>query len=61
METIGGARTMRGFSEFRFRDTRNLLMNLEYRWEIWTYADMALFADGGKVFKTGSATLIFPI
>ena len=51
METIGGARTMRGFSEFRFRDTRNLLMNLEYRWEIWTYADMAIFADGGKVFN----------
>lgn len=51
METIGGAKTMRGFSEFRFRDTRNLLMNLEYRWEIWTYADMALFADAGKVFN----------
>ncbi len=51
METIGGARSLRGFSEFRFRDTRNLLMNLEYRWEVWTYTDMALFADGGKVFN----------
>ena len=51
METIGGARSLRGFSEFRFRDTRNLIMNLEYRWEVWTYADMALFTDWGKVFN----------
>ncbi|HSR49378.1 MAG TPA: BamA/TamA family outer membrane protein, partial [Acidobacteriota bacterium] len=50
-ETIGGARSLRGYEEFRFRDTRNLTMNLEYRWEIWTFADMALFADAGKVFR----------
>jgi len=51
LETIGGGTTFRGFSDYRFRDRRYLLMNLEYRWEAWTYADFAIFADGGKVFR----------
>ena len=33
METLGGANSIRGFKEYRFRDTRNLLLNAEYRWE----------------------------
>ena len=51
METIGGAKSIRGFREYRFRDARNILLNLEYRWEIWTYMDLAIFADAGKVFS----------
>lgn len=51
METIGGANSIRGFREYRFRDTRNLLFNAEYRWEVWTYADLAVFYDAGKVFS----------
>lgn len=51
LETIGGSKTLRGFREYRFRDLRNLLLNLEYRWEAFRFADMALFADGGKVFS----------
>ncbi len=51
METLGGANTMRGYGEYRFRDTRNLLVNVEYRWEVWTYLDFAFFYDGGKVFR----------
>jgi len=51
METIGGAKTIRSFDEYRFRDTRNLVANAEYRWEIWTYADLAVFGDVGKVFS----------
>ena len=50
METLGGGTSLRGFDNYRFRDRRNLLMNLEYRWEVWTFADFALFADAGKVF-----------
>ncbi len=50
METLGGAQTIRGFPEYRFRDTRNLLFNIEYRWEVWTYIDFAFFYDTGKVF-----------
>ena len=51
METIGGANSIRGFKEYRFRDLRNLYMNAEYRWEVWTYLDLALFYDAGKVFS----------
>ncbi len=56
METIGGARTIRGYREYRFRDTRNLLLNVEYRWEVWTYVDFTLFFDAGKVFSDASET-----
>lgn len=52
METLGGASTIRGYGEYRFRDTRNLLVNVEYRWEVWTYMDFAFFYDGGKVFSS---------
>lgn len=51
LETIGGATSLRGFREYRFRDTRSLLVNMEYRWEVWTYLDFALFGDAGKVFS----------
>ena len=51
METIGGANSIRGFREYRFRDSRNLLLNVEYRWEVWTYADFVFFYDAGKVFS----------
>ena len=50
METIGGANSIRGFREYRFRGGRNLLLNAEYRWEVWTYVDFAFFYDAGKVF-----------
>ena len=51
METIGGGSTLRGFDEFRFREPRNILINAEYRWEVWTYVDFTLFYDAGKVFS----------
>ena len=50
METLGGAKSIRGYDEFRFRDRSNLLVNLEYRWEVWTFADFTVFFDAGKVF-----------
>ncbi len=51
METLGGAQTIRGHQEFRYRDIRNLLLQVEYRWEVWAFADMTVFWDGGKVFS----------
>jgi outer membrane protein assembly factor BamA len=54
METLGGGSTIRGFREFRFRDARTLLFSAEYRWELWTYLDFAVFADAGKVFSESS-------
>ncbi len=50
METLGGSKTIRGFREYRFRDVRNLLLQAEYRWEVWTYIDFTFFYDAGKVF-----------
>jgi hypothetical protein len=49
-QTLGGADDLRGFQLFRFTDNNNLLLNAEYRWEVSPGLDMALFADGGKVF-----------
>ena len=50
METLGGAKTIRGYDEFRFRDARNLYVSAEYRWEVWPFVDFSLFFDAGKVF-----------
>jgi outer membrane protein assembly factor BamA len=47
--TIGGSRTLRSFSEYRFRDANVLYLNFEYRWEAFSPLDMALFTDWGKV------------
>ena len=50
MQTLGGSEDLRGFREFRFRDNNLMVMNLEYRWEVFSGMDMALFGDAGKVF-----------
>lgn len=47
--TLGGARALRGFREFRFQDRNSLLMTAEYRWEAWWALDGALFVDAGMV------------
>jgi|HubBroStandDraft_6_1064221.scaffolds.fasta_scaffold89843_2 hypothetical protein len=48
--TLGGPDTMRGFRPFRFYDNNAVLVQGEYRWEASETLDLALFADGGKVF-----------
>lgn len=48
---LGGSNDLRGFREFRFRDTNQMVSNLEYRWEAFSGLDMALFGDTGKVFS----------
>ena len=47
--TLGGPDDLRGFRRFRFRDRNVLLMQAEYRWEIFTAVDGAIFYDAGKV------------
>jgi Omp85 superfamily domain len=47
--TIGGSRTLRSVSDYRFRDTHAMYFNAEYRWEAFGLLDMALFTDWGKV------------
>ncbi len=51
MQQLGGSNSLRSYREFRFRDRNLLLFNMEYRWQIWTGLDMALFLDAGKVFS----------
>lgn len=46
---LGGQQTMRGFREFRFYDRNALLINAEYRYRVWKYIDVVLFADHGQV------------
>jgi outer membrane protein assembly factor BamA len=48
---LGGGDTMRGFREFRFYDDNALLFNVEYRWQIWRFADAVLFVDEGQVAR----------
>lgn len=48
--TLGGPDSLRGFRPFRFYDNDAVLIQGEYRWEASTLLDLALFADGGKVF-----------
>jgi hypothetical protein len=49
MPTLGGNDTLRGFREYRFRGPHAILAQAEYRWEIWSGFDGALFYDAGKV------------
>jgi hypothetical protein len=47
---VGGPNDLRGFQFGRFWDNNALVLNGEYRWEIFTGLDGALFFDAGKVF-----------
>jgi hypothetical protein len=47
--TLGGPDDLRGFRRFRFRDDNALLLQAEYRWEIFSAMDGAIFYDAGKV------------
>ena len=48
---LGGSDDLRGYRPFRFRGNNLLLMNAEYRWEVFSGLDMAVFGDAGKVFQ----------
>jgi hypothetical protein len=52
---LGGSRTLRGYSSFRFRGEKLLLLQAEYRWELWPALEVALFADAGRAFRPGEA------
>ena len=49
MPTLGGNDTLRGFRQYRFRGPNAILAQGEYRYEIWSGLDGALFYDAGKV------------
>ena len=49
MPTLGGNDSLRGFRDYRFRGPHALLLQGEYRFEVWSGLDAALFMDAGKV------------
>jgi outer membrane protein assembly factor BamA len=52
--SLGGSRTLRGYSAWRFRDRNRVLLTGEYRWTAGPFVDMALFLDAGKVTARSS-------
>jgi Omp85 superfamily domain len=54
MPTLGGNDTLRGFREYRFRGPHAILLQGEYRFEVWSGLDVALFYDAGKVAERRS-------
>jgi outer membrane protein assembly factor BamA len=50
--TLGGSNDLRGFRPFRFYDDNLIVFNAEYRYEIFSGMDMAIFGDAGKVFRS---------
>jgi outer membrane protein assembly factor BamA len=49
--TLGGPDTLRGYRFNRFYGDNSTMLNAEYRWEASQNLEMAVFADGGKVFN----------
>jgi hypothetical protein len=49
LPALGGANSLRGYSDYRFRDRDLLLLTTEYRWPILRMADVAVFYDAGAV------------
>ena len=49
MPTLGGNDSLRGYRDYRFRGPHALLIQGEYRFEIWSGLDAALFYDTGNV------------
>jgi len=54
MPYLGGSDTLRGFREYRFRGPHALLLQGEYRYEIWSGLEGAFFYDAGKVARQRS-------
>jgi outer membrane protein assembly factor BamA len=51
MPFVGGPETLRGFRERRFTDRNLVLLQAEYRYEVFAALDMALFVDAGAVAR----------
>ena len=49
MPHLGGHDSLRGFRDYRFRGPHAILTQIEYRFEVWSGFDAALFHDAGKV------------
>lgn len=55
---LGSSYNLRGFPSDRFRDDGSLLFTLEYRYPMWSFADVVFFVDEGQVFSQYSGITI---
>jgi hypothetical protein len=51
LQTLGGSRSLRGYTSGRFRDRNVAMVNAELRCQVWHWLDMAFFGDAGHVFR----------
>lgn len=49
MPSLGGSKTLRSYSSFRFHDRHSLLASLESRFALFTHVEIAAFVDAGNV------------
>lgn len=49
LPSLGGANTLRSFTDYRFHDRNMLVANAELRIAMMTHVDLAMFADAGNV------------
>ncbi|HUF24619.1 MAG TPA: BamA/TamA family outer membrane protein [Vicinamibacterales bacterium] len=49
---LGGGRALRGYSEFRFRDRSALLLQAEYRYNLFPGTDGVVFYEAGTVGRS---------
>jgi hypothetical protein len=59
--TLGSDTELRGFRRYRFYDENSISLTAEYRWEISTGFEMALFVDGGNVFNRPGQIVSTPL
>ena len=50
--TLGGSRSLRGFSRQRYRDQSTALLQVEYRYEVNPFVMGAVFVDAGQVARS---------
>lgn len=51
MPSLGGANTIRAYSDYRFHDRNLAVVNVESRWALFTHVDVAAFFDAGNVAR----------
>ncbi|MGH9140926.1 MAG: BamA/TamA family outer membrane protein [Vicinamibacterales bacterium] len=55
LPSLGGANSLRGYLDYRFRDQDAMLLDAEYRWPLLRHLDAAVFYDTGAVAPSVSA------
>lgn len=48
-QAVLGGDDLRGFRPYRFQDSNMMAFSAEYRWEVFSGLDMAVFGDAGQV------------